>query len=189
MRPRPTLIAQPIEDMTRTAIAALLEQMATGSRAEASHPVSAEADRARVVRASCATLKGMRPFVSWPRITFLPDGQYKFLLLRIVSSRAEHRGPRRATGMMRCASVNSRRRRFCRVARSQSGMPLIGETFVELGGEIGAHDLQKLGAEFRPDLGELSHLLQIPGGDPGGPAHHHVHGLTRPLYALTFPMS
>jgi LacI family transcriptional regulator len=31
MHPRPTLIAQPIEDMTRTAIAALLEQMATSS--------------------------------------------------------------------------------------------------------------------------------------------------------------
>jgi LacI family transcriptional regulator len=29
MRPRPTLIAQPIEDMTRTAISALLEQAAT----------------------------------------------------------------------------------------------------------------------------------------------------------------
>ena len=28
MRPRPTLIAQPIEDMTRTAIATLLEQVA-----------------------------------------------------------------------------------------------------------------------------------------------------------------
>ena len=31
MRPRPTLIAQPIEDMTRTAIAALLEQIASDS--------------------------------------------------------------------------------------------------------------------------------------------------------------
>jgi LacI family transcriptional regulator len=31
MRPRPTLIAQPIEDMTRAAIAALLEQTATSS--------------------------------------------------------------------------------------------------------------------------------------------------------------
>ena len=31
MRPRPTLIAQPIEDMTRTAIAALLEQAANSS--------------------------------------------------------------------------------------------------------------------------------------------------------------
>jgi LacI family transcriptional regulator len=31
MRPRPTLIAQPIEDMTRTAVAALLEQAETSS--------------------------------------------------------------------------------------------------------------------------------------------------------------
>ena len=31
MRPRPTLIAQPIENMTRTAIAALLEQIASDS--------------------------------------------------------------------------------------------------------------------------------------------------------------
>jgi hypothetical protein len=51
----------------------------------------------------------------------------------------------------------------------------IGDTFVQFGGKISAHNLQKFGAEFRPALGELSHVLQIPRGKPCRPARHHVH--------------
>ena len=53
-------------------------------------------------------------------------------------------------------------------------MTLICETFVQFGGKISAHKTQKFGAEFRPALGELSHVLQIPGGKPCGPPRHHV---------------
>jgi uncharacterized protein YbjT (DUF2867 family) len=36
-----------------------------------------------------------------------------------------------------------------------------GDTFVQFDGRISAHNLQKFGAEFRPALGELPHVLQI----------------------------
>jgi hypothetical protein len=54
-------------------------------------------------------------------------------------------------------------------------MTLIGETFVQLGGKINAHNLQNLGAEFRPAVGKLSHVLQIPFGKPCGPPRHDIH--------------
>ena len=46
---------------------------------------------------------------------------------------------------------------------------------MQFGGKISAHILQKFGAEFRPALGELPHLLQIPRGKPCGPPRDHVH--------------
>jgi hypothetical protein len=49
---------------------------------------------------------------------------------------------------------------------NESGMTLIGETFVQFGGKIGAHNLQKFGAECRSALGKLSHVLQVPFGKP-----------------------
>jgi DNA-binding LacI/PurR family transcriptional regulator len=54
MRPRPTLIAQPIEDMTRTAIAALLEQAATSTEPAARRLLFAPR---LVERESCAPPK------------------------------------------------------------------------------------------------------------------------------------
>src|ERR1700722_1604503 len=54
-------------------------------------------------------------------------------------------------------------------------MTLIDETLVQFGGKISAHNLQKFGAEFRPALGELPHVLQIPHGKPCVPARHYVH--------------
>jgi len=53
-------------------------------------------------------------------------------------------------------------------------MTLIGETLVQFGGKIGAHNLQKFGAEFRSALGKLSHVLQIPFGKPCRPPRHDV---------------
>lgn len=44
------------------------------------------------------------------------------------------------------------------------------EALVQFGGKIGAHNLQKFGTGCRPGLGELPHVLQIPNGNPGGPA-------------------
>jgi LacI family transcriptional regulator len=54
MRPRPTLIAQPIEDMTRTAIATLLEQAETSSEPTARKHLFAPR---LVERESCAPPK------------------------------------------------------------------------------------------------------------------------------------
>jgi hypothetical protein len=52
-------------------------------------------ERRRGAPASSPTLFGARPSrrVSWARITLLPAGHHNFLLLRIVSPRAEHKGP------------------------------------------------------------------------------------------------
>jgi hypothetical protein len=55
MRPRPTLIAQPIEDMTRTAIAALLEQIASDRRPARRRLLFAPK---LIVRDSCGPFEG-----------------------------------------------------------------------------------------------------------------------------------
>jgi hypothetical protein len=62
-----------------------------------------------------------------------------------------------------------------RRVRNKSVMTLTFETLMQFDGEIGGHDLQKLSAEFRPSLGELSHLFQIPSGKPRGSPCDHVH--------------
>ena len=59
--------------------------------------------------------------------------------------------------------------------RNESEMTLIGEALVQFGGKIGAHNLQKFGAEFRSALGKLPHVLQVPFGKPCGSACHDVH--------------
>jgi hypothetical protein len=51
---------------------------------------------------------------------------------------------------------------------------LIGDTRVQFSGKIGAHNLQKFGAKFRPADGELSYVFHIPTGEPYGPACYHV---------------
>ena len=55
-------------------------------------------------------------------------------------------------------------------------MTLIGETLVQFGGKIGAHNLQKFGAEFRSARHEFPELLQVPLCQSCGAAHHHIHG-------------
>ena len=74
-------------------------------------------------------------------------------------------------------------------SRNESGMTLIDEALVQFGGKIGAHNLQKFGAEFRSALGKLPHVLQVPFGKPCGPRATISIGVTRPLYALASPMS
>jgi hypothetical protein len=55
------------------------------------------------------------------------------------------------------------------------------EPRVQLAGQVGAHDLQELGPQLRPALGERPHMLQVPGGDLGGPRTRTSTGLTKPL--------
>ena len=63
MRLQPTLIAQPIEEMTRAAIGALLLQVEGGAAERSTHLISTETDRALVVRtARCSTRPLSRRF-------------------------------------------------------------------------------------------------------------------------------
>jgi hypothetical protein len=66
-------------------------------------------------------------------------------------------------------------------------MTLIGETLVQFGGKIGAHNLQKFGAEFRSALGKLSHVLQIPFCKPCGPPRHDVHWTNKATIRTRIP--
>ena len=49
---------------------------------------------------------------------------------------------------------------------------------MQFGRKVSAHNMQELGAEFRPARGELCHLLHIPHGEPVGPRVTTSTGLT-----------